>query len=276
MLMSDYWISLLRHSWMDWLHTGFDIFILYYLIFRLLLLFKGTRALSMAWAFVVIASAFFLANYFKLMTLEWVIGKFLQYAIIVVIVVFQHDIRRGLAKVGRWRILQRVTGVGGDDRRYEELVRAMVALASKNVGALVVLERNDSLDEYVDDGIPLDAKISKELVTSIFLTSSPIHDGAVIIQNDRMSAAGCVLPLTVNPNVSRTLGTRHRAAIGLTEETDAVAIVVSEEQGKISMVIDGKMTRDLDGTTLQRILQNLFSAPKKRMFQWPAEKGVDL
>jgi uncharacterized protein (TIGR00159 family) len=139
----------------------------------------------------------------------------------------------------------------------EELVKGVTSLASRRVGALLVLQNEVGLNEYIDVGTRLDAQVSKELVASIFMPSSPIHDGALIIQQGRMTAAGCFLPLTSNPNVSRTLGTRHRAAIGLTEETDALAIVVSEEDGTVSLVREGTITRDVDAPTLRTTLQRL-------------------
>jgi uncharacterized protein (TIGR00159 family) len=142
----------------------------------------------------------------------------------------------------------------------EEIVRASSLLASKRIGALIVIERDVALNEYIEVGTRLDARVSRELLHSIFITSSPIHDGAVIVQGSRLTAAGCFLPLTGNPNVSKTLGTRHRAAIGLTEETDAVVVVVSEEEGTISLVREGRLTRDLDAATLRTTLQQMLPA----------------
>ena len=142
---------------------------------------------------------------------------------------------------------------------FEEIVRSAVLLASKRIGALIVFERDVNLNEYIEVGTRLESRVSRELLQSVFLSTSPIHDGAVIIQQGRITAAGCFLPLTVNPNVSKTLGTRHRAAIGLTEETDAVVVVVSEEEGKISLVREGRIIRDLDAGTLRNTLQQLFA-----------------
>jgi uncharacterized protein (TIGR00159 family) len=141
----------------------------------------------------------------------------------------------------------------------EEIVRSAVLLASKRIGALLVFERDVNLSEYIEVGTRIEAKVTRELLQAIFLATSPIHDGAVIIQQGRITAAGCFLPLTVNPNVSKTLGTRHRAAIGLTEETDAVVVVVSEEEGKVSLVREGRIIRDLDAGTLRNTLQQLFA-----------------
>ncbi len=183
----------------------------------------------------------------------------LDWTLVLVIIVFQNDIRRALTQVGsrplfspRDRIRQ--------GQAVEELVKAVTYLASRRVGALIVLQHEVGLNEYIEVGTRLDAQVSRELITSIFLPGSPIHDGALIIQNGRITAAGCFLPLTTNPNVSKTLGTRHRAAIGLTEETDALALVVSEEDGTISLVREGKITRDVDAATLRTTLNRLLLA----------------
>jgi uncharacterized protein (TIGR00159 family) len=142
----------------------------------------------------------------------------------------------------------------------EEITKAVVALAGNRIGGLIVLDRDVGLNEYIEVGTRLDARVSKELIESVFIPHSPMHDGALVIQKGRAAAARCFLPLSVDPNLSKALGTRHRAAIGLTEETDAVAIVVSEEQGKISLVVGGKVIQDLDGSQLHSSLQGLFSS----------------
>ena len=175
-----------------------------------------------------------------------------------IVVIFQNDIRRALTQVGAGR------SFSGEERIaqgqvLEEVVRSAVLLASKRIGALLVFERDVNLNEYIEVGTRIEARVSRELLQSVFLPVSPIHDGAVIIQQGRVTAAGCFLPLTANPNVSKTLGTRHRAAIGLTEETDAVVVVVSEEEGKISLVREGRIIRDLDAGTLRSTLQQLFA-----------------
>jgi uncharacterized protein (TIGR00159 family) len=176
--------------------------------------------------------------------------------ILVVIVIFQSDIRRALTQVGTTPLF------GGADRiergqALEEITKAVVSMAGKRVGALIVFEREVGLNDYIEVGTPLDARVSRELVESVFLPRSPIHDGALMIRKGRMAAARCFLPLSMDSNLSRELGTRHRAAVGLTEETDAAAVVVSEEQGKISLVVDGKVTQDVDGPRLRSELTRL-------------------
>lgn len=194
----------------------------------------------------------------ELYTLNWVLDNFLSSILLVIVVLFQNDIRRALTEVGRGSLF----GVAErTDYRpvLEEIIKAVVTLAGKRVGALIVLERKVGLNEYIEPGTRLDARVSKELICSVFLPASPMHDGAIVIQGGRVAAAGCFLPLTTDPRVSRTLGTRHRAAIGLTEETDAVVIVVSEEEGTVSLVREGRISRDLTTNVLRTTLQQLFA-----------------
>jgi uncharacterized protein (TIGR00159 family) len=192
---------------------------------------------------------------FDLYTLNWILDNFLSSVLLVIVIIFQHDIRRALIQVGSRPFFGSDLRLQGED--LEEVVRAVVTLSSRRIGALVVLERETGLNEYIEGGTLLDAQISRELILSIFVAQSPIHDGALILRKGRLTAAGCFLPLTANPNVSKTLGTRHRAAIGITEESDAVVIAVSEEDGGISLVAAGRITRDLDAATLRATLQRL-------------------
>ena len=236
-----------------------DVAIIAFVSYRVINLIRGTRAAQMLMGLLVVFATYLGSQYFELYTLNWVLDNFLASMILVIVVIFQNDIRRALTQVGSGP-----TFAGGPDKMahaqaLEEIVRAAAGLASKRTGALLVFEREVGLNEYIDVGTRLDARMSRELIQSIFLPTSPIHDGALIVQKGRITAAGCFLPLTTNPNVSKTLGTRHRAAIGLTEETDAIVVVVSEEEGKISLVREGKITRDLDPGTLRSTLQQLLT-----------------
>lgn len=237
------------------LQDAVDIGIIAFVIYRIIDLIRGTRAARMLVGLFVVFLAYVASQSFDLYTLNWILDNFLSSVLLIIVVIFQHDIRRALTQVGTGPFFGAEHRMHGQD--LEELVRAVVALASKRIGALIVFEREVGLNEYVEGGTRLDARISKELIGSVFLTSSPIHDGAVVVRRGRVAAAGCFLPLTTNPHVSKTLGTRHRAAIGLTEETDAVVIVVSEEEGSISLVSEGRITRDLDAGTLRSTLQKL-------------------
>jgi len=233
-----------------------DIGLLAVVIYSGINLIRGTRAVPMLIGLGVLYGVYFVSGRLEIYTINVILQNLLGWSIILVFIVFQNDIRRALTQVGTGPLFSSADRVA-QSQAVEELVKGVTAMASRRVGALVVLQNEVGLNEYIEVGTRLDAQVSKELVTSIFMPGSPIHDGALIIQQGRITAAGCFLPLTTNPTVSKTLGTRHRAAIGLTEETDALAIVVSEEDGMVSLVREGKITRDVDAGTLRTTLQRL-------------------
>ncbi len=235
-----------------------DIIIVSFIIYGVLLLIKGTRAAYMLFGLIIVILLWRFSEVFELNTLHWMMNNFFGSLLLIIVVVFQNDIRRALTQLGKPRFL---TSSSSFEKMQdlEELIKTIVSLANKKIGALVVLERNANIDEYVEKGLPVNANISKELITSIFLPVSPIHDGAILIQKGKITQAGCFLPLTINPSISPMVGTRHRAAIGITEETDAVVIVVSEERGTISIAEGGELVEDLDTGALRRILQKYFS-----------------
>lgn len=244
-----------------------DISLMAYVIYRVLLLIKGTRALQMVWGLLLLVPLSYLASALGLDTIRSVLDRFAGYVALTLIILFQDDIRRALARVGN-PFFSNLTKQE-ETQILEEMQRAVFAMAQHNIGAIIVIERDGSLSEYVDVGTSLDARVSNELLQSIFQTNSPIHDGAVIIQKDRVAAAGCFLPLTTNPEVSKSMGTRHRAAIGLTETTDAIVLVVSEEEGRVSIVANGMMKAVADGNALRDELQkhfNLEPSPKTPSF----------
>lgn len=233
-----------------------DIAIISFVIYHVLLLIRGTRAAQMLGGILIIVAAFLLSSIMPLTTLNWVMNKFYSSFIIILIIIFQDDIRHVLSRMGKKPFIPG-SEVTSSYQVLDEIIRAATALASKRVGALIVLERNIILTRYINVGIPLEAKISKELLMAIFHTSSPIHDGAIIIQSGRISAAGCFLPLTRKENVDPNMGTRHRAAIGISQETDAVVVLVSEEGGSISMAVDGMISQKMDPKTLRQQLVTL-------------------
>lgn len=234
-----------------------DVLLVAFILYRLFLIVKGTRAFQMLMGLATLVIAFVVSRGMGLYTVDWLIQSFWSYIILALIILFQPEIRRALAQMGANPLTERLTPV--EEFRYiEEIVRACISLANKKIGAILVVERNTALKDIVEMGVTLDAKISKELLTSIFLPASPIHDGAVILKGDRIIAAGCFLPLTLSANISKTLGTRHRAAIGITEETDAVVIIISEETGTVSVSSGGKMNRELDAAALRRVLTRIF------------------
>src|SRR5678810_499571 len=228
-----------------------DVALVSILIYELLLLIRGTRAMQMALSGGFLIALFFISQWLDLETVNWVIRNLATYVVFAIIVLFQADIRRALAHFGRAQFFKYFERSSSDDETVEELVVAATTLAARHIGAIIVIERQIGLRNYIEGGIPLDATITYDLIGSIFQPGSPLHDGAAIVQGDRIAAAACFLPLSVNPLVSRDLGTRHRAAIGITEENDAVAIVVSEETGSISLVRDGAMERGISPDALR-------------------------
>jgi len=237
------------------LQDAVDIGIVAFLLYSLNELIRGTRAARMLIGLGVIVLIYLSSRLFGLYTLDWILANLLSSVLLVIVIIFQHDIRRVLVQVGSRPFFGTDHRLAGQD--LEEIIRAVVIMASRRIGGLIVFERETGLNEFTEGGTSLDAEISKELILSVFVSASPIHDGALIVRKSRITAAACFLPLTTNPNVSKTLGTRHRAAIGITEESDAVVIAVSEEDGGISLVVDGRITRDLDAGTLRSTLQKL-------------------
>lgn len=235
-----------------------DITLISVVVYWISLLIRGTRAVQMLIGLVILFGTYLLSQVFELYTLNWILDNFLTSILLVIVVLFQNDIRRALTEVGRGSFfgLKERTTYGP---MLEELTRAASRLADRRVGALIVLEREIGLNDYMEAGTTIDAGVSKELVESIFQPTAPMHDGALVIRQGRIAAAGCILPLSTNPNVTKTLGTRHRAALGLTEETDAVVIVISEEEGTASLVREGRITRDMDAGALKTALQQLFT-----------------
>lgn len=240
-----------------------DITLMSIILYRLLLIIKGTKAAQMLIGLGVLLFASLVSKYFELYTIGWLIHSFWAQIVIAIIILFQPEIRRALAQMGETRFLQTFT-TAEELKSLDEIVRATVALANRKIGALIVIERDTSLKDFVEMGTPLDAKVSKEVLLSIFHPTSPIHDGAVVITGNRIVAAGCFLPITMGPDISKSLGTRHRAGLGLSEETDAVVLIVSEETGTISMAINGKIETHLDMGTLREVLTDLFTAKAKK------------
>jgi len=247
-------LELLKHF--RWSLDLLDILLVAYIIYRLILLIKGTRTVQMLLGLAVLLVAYVASQVGGLHTLNWLLDNFLSSIILVIVVIFQNDIRRALIHMGRNPFFSD-RSFREEDQAIEELVRACTSLAARRYGALLVIERETGINDFLEIGVELDAKLSADLLGAVFHPQSPIHDGAAIVQRGRLTRAGCFLPLTQNPAVSSRLGTRHRAAIGLTELVDAVAIAVSEETGKISVAVAGKMTRDLDAITLRKVLKRL-------------------
>lgn len=242
------------------LKTILDLIIVFYLIYVLLLLVRGTRTVPMALGLLLVVILYLGSRYIGLATTYMLLDQFMEVAVIFALIIFQDDIRRALVRMGRFAWFSKAQ----ESQVLEDVIRTAATMASKRIGAIFVFEREASLDEFIDGGTKLDAAVTRELLYTIFIPrmENPLHDGAVLIKNYRISKAGAVLPLSANPRIDKSLGTRHRAALGITEETDAVAVVVSEERGTISLCFGGLMSKHLDAGSLRKALQGLFSKEK--------------
>jgi diadenylate cyclase len=240
--------------------TVLDILLVALIIYEVLVMIRGTRAAPMLAGLAAVAAAFYLARIGELVTLNWLVSHLVPYVVFALIVVFQSEIRHVLSDVGRRVSFLRGATVDGDS--YDDIVLAANLFSQHQTGALMVIEREIGLRTYIESGVAMDAKLSYDLLATIFRPSAPLHDGAVIIQKDRLAAAACFLPLSMNPVLSTQMGTRHRAGIGITEETDAIAVIVSEESGTISMAVGGKIERDL---TAEKLRERLGSELRRYM-----------
>jgi diadenylate cyclase len=232
-----------------------DILLVAIIIYEFLALIRGTRASLMVVGVAGLGLVFYLSRLGNLTALNWLVSTLLPYTVFALIVVFAAEIRQALARLGRGLTLSRTPGSEAD--AYDDIVLAANLFCQNQTGALIVIEREIGLRTYIESGVPLDARLSYDLLATIFRPSAPLHDGAVIVQNDRIAAAACFLPLSMNPVLSTQLGTRHRAGIGVTEETDAIAVIVSEETGSISLAVSGKIERDLSVDQLRDRLGEL-------------------
>jgi diadenylate cyclase len=248
-------------SWTSWTqffgllnwHDAVDVLAVAVVIYNLLLLIRGTRAVQVLLGIVFIGLVYYLARWAELVTLQTILESLLIALPFAIIVLFQQEMRRALANFGRnplWGLAKQQQAASG----FGDIVLAATTLSSRRIGALIVIERLQGLRTYVENGIALDAVLSFDLLINVFTPETPLHDGAVIVQEDRIAAAACFLPLSSNPGLAKDLGTRHRAALGISEETDAVAVVISEETGIISLACDGEIVRELDGKTLRNAL----------------------
>ncbi|MBC7396981.1 MAG: TIGR00159 family protein [Bdellovibrionales bacterium] len=235
-----------------------DVAIVAFIVYRLLNLIRGTRAVQMLIGLGVLTAGFFLSSQLELYTTHWLLSNFFDYFVFIIIVLFQDDLRRALTRMGKNPFLVSVESEAQLEM-VDEVARAATQMARDRIGALMVIERETGLKNFMDTGSKVDARVRAELLYSVFLVESPLHDGAVIITGDRLASAGCFLPLSKNPDIDRHLGTRHRAAIGLTEETDAVVVLVSEEAGQAHIVQSGEMIKNLSETQIRDTLTELLN-----------------
>lgn len=255
------------YSSLDLVASVFDFAIVFILIYQILVLIRGTKAVGVLVGLLVLIVFYFVSKdeYLGLSTLRWLLDKFIGSFILVIVVLFQQDIRRALSSFAKTSLFSGLTAQEGA-QLVEELVRACTSLSKARIGALIAVERDGDLAQYAEEGIKVDAAVTNETLYAIFnpANANPLHDGAVILRDDRIVSAGAFLPLTSNPRVDKALGTRHRAAIGLTEDTDAAVLVVSEETGVISVALGGKLSRNLDANSLRQLLHVLLGTPSAK------------
>ncbi len=251
------------NSRFDLFRDGIDILVVTAGIYWLLLLIRGTRAIQILVGLIVLIALSLASQLFQLAALGMILSRLLEPAVLIIVILFQNDIRRALARVGRGFFPS--FSADQEIQVVEEIVRAAGGLSQRRHGALIVLERESNLGDLIEAGVPVDGQLSKELLASIFQPSSPMHDGAVVVQEGRVSSAGCILPLTLRTDLPEGLGTRHRAAVGITEETDALVVVVSEETAKISVVWGGEMLQGLDAPQLRVVLRDVMGGERTEL-----------
>lgn len=247
--------------------NAIDIIIVAYLLYRLLLLIRGTRAVQLLQGIIFILVATALSSLLHLTTVNWLLNKILTLGLFAIPIVFQPELRRALAQVGRggfFSLSFRSTAPEETQQLIAEIVKSTQVLSKAKIGALIVIERETGLTEYIETGTLVEGLVSSQLLINTFIPNTPLHDGAVVVRGRRLVSAGCFLPLTENRNLDKELGTRHRAALGVTEQSDAVAVVVSEETGKISIAVDGVLTRDLSENALFELLTTLLTPRRTR------------
>ncbi|MFC4075366.1 diadenylate cyclase CdaA [Salinithrix halophila] len=247
-----------------------DILIVTYVIYKLLMLLRGTRAVQLLKGISVVIVAWMVSSFFQLSTLQWLMENLFSVGVITIIIIFQPELRRALEQLGRGRLFSRSTQLEEQvvTKAVSDIVKAVSHLSKRRIGALIVVERRTGLSDYIETGIQLNAKLGSELMINIFLPNTPLHDGAVIIRNAEIMAAGCYLPLSENPFISKELGTRHRAGMGMSEVSDALSIIVSEETGHISLAIQGQLERGLSEENLISRLYEELKPPDKNPSFW--------
>lgn len=254
--MNEFWALFGQMRWQDLT----DIALVSFIIYKVIMMLKGTRAMHMLMGLGVLFIMLIISQRLDLLVVNWMINSFFSSLILVLIIIFQSDIRRALTRIGRGAFLATSSDPGST---MEEVVRAAEILASRKIGGIIVLERRVGLAEYVERGVRLDAVVSRELLVSLFQTSGPLHDGAVIIVGDRVEAARVVLPLSASPQIQPRHGTRHRASLGLAEQTDAVCVVISEERGQITVANGDRLIENLDTASLRNLLLELFEVGQR-------------
>ncbi|SFT12715.1 diadenylate cyclase CdaA [Paenibacillus sp. BC26] len=253
-------------TWKEWIKDLIDISVVSYIIYKLILLVRGTRAVQLLKGIIVLVATWAISTWFNLYTLKWLMNQMFTFGVVTILIIFQPELRRALEQLGRGSLFSRSSVVERDiSERIGEIIKSLNYMAKRKIGALIVFERNTGLSDYIESGIQMESIVSSELLINIFIPNTPLHDGAVIIRGSQIMAAGCYLPLSENPFISKELGTRHRAAIGVTEVCDAVSIVVSEETGQISLAVGGMIVRDIkEESLISKLFEELNPNSKAR------------
>ncbi|WP_219834297.1 diadenylate cyclase CdaA [Paenibacillus sp. R14(2021)] len=253
-------------TWKEWIKDIIDISIVSYIIYKLILLVRGTRAVQLLKGIIVLVATWALSTWFNLYTLKWLMNQMFTFGVVTILIIFQPELRRALEQLGRGKLFTRSSVVERDiSDRISEIIKSLNYMSKRKIGALIVFERSTGLSDYIESGIQMESIISSELLINIFIPNTPLHDGAVIVRNNQIMAAGCYLPLSENPFISKELGTRHRAAIGITEVCDAVSVIVSEETGQISLAVGGMIVRDIkEESLISKLFEELNSNSKVR------------
>lgn len=256
-----------------------DILLVTFVIYKLIMIIRGTKAVQLLKGIFVIIAVWFLSGFLGLNTLQWLMNQALTWGFLAVIIIFQPEVRRALEQLGRGRFFSRSAVPEEEEitKTINEIVKATAYMAKRRIGALMTIERKTGMGDYIETGIPISGKISSELLINIFIPNTPLHDGAVIIKEHEVKAAACYLPLSESPFISKELGTRHRAALGISEVTDGMTIIVSEETGSISLTKNGDLHREIDQDVLKQILtEEMIKIPKattSSMWNWKGWKN---
>ncbi|MRX72150.1 TIGR00159 family protein [Bacillus lacus] len=264
---------------LQYLGNAVDILLVWFVVYKSIMVIRGTKAVQLLKGITVIILVRMLSSYLGLNTLQWLMDQALTWGFLAIIIIFQPELRRALEQLGRGRLFSRVVGTEeeGQQKLTEDIMKATSYMAKRRIGALLTIEKETGMSDYIETGIPLDSRVSSELLINIFIPNTPLHDGAVILSKNQVAAAACYLPLSESPFISKELGTRHRAAVGISEVTDSITIVVSEETGGIAVARNGELIRGVTEETLKEILQSEFGNQPKAVsqtrWQWRGKKN---
>nr|WP_285842000.1 diadenylate cyclase CdaA [Sutcliffiella horikoshii] len=263
--------------YLSYLANIVDILLVWFVIYKLIMVIRGTKAVQLLKGITVIVVVRIISSFLGLSTLQWLMDQALTWGFLAIIIIFQPELRRALEQLGRGKLFTR-SGVDDEEehsKMLEAVVKSVHYMAKRRIGALISIERETGMGDYIETGIPLHAKVSSELLINIFIPNTPLHDGAVILQKSQVSAAACYLPLSESPFISKELGTRHRAALGISEVTDSITIVVSEETGSISVTKNGELHRDLEPDRFSELLMKEMDTSittSSTRWQWRGKK----